>query len=390
MRWILAFFAALLLSACADTGLPITPTPTTRPEPTALPPLDAWTQAAAPITLDNVQQITQLGRLDAPEPPSTLFAHALSLDNAYLAGLNNDFLLVWDLVTGELILANDRLGANVVLFGPDRQQVYTLSAAGQLRVYGLARGDLLETVRVFDQYSGVWAYDAVGGWLALGSEEGAVQVWDMPALTAVNVLEGPASPSAALAISPDGATLAAASENGTVTLWNFAEGQVRATSHLMTAIVDAIYAPSGRALVVNSGDGVLVLDASTAQVVFRLTEAPNAGLFDFFAQADTLMLGGVDADMTLWDTAAGRRIAVLPGTRGERPSADTAPAGDMIMTSTRAATSFWNLSGLASDTVLRGNATLPEMDIFRTVWTGDGLQILLFEAIGPVRVMGIP
>src|SRR5690606_4887849 len=113
VRWILAFFAALLLSACADTGLPVTPTPTTRPEPTALPPLDAWTQAAAPITLDNVQQITQLGRLDAPEPPSTLFAHALSLDNAYLAGLHNDFLLVWDLVTGELILANDRLGAKI-------------------------------------------------------------------------------------------------------------------------------------------------------------------------------------------------------------------------------------------------------------------------------------
>jgi WD40 repeat protein len=388
--WLLAFLTALLLSACADVGSAVTPTPTIRPEPTALPPLDAWTQAMTPIMLDNIQRITQLGRLDAPEPPSTLFAYALSLDNAYLAGLNNDFLIVWDLVTGEIVFGSERLGANVVLFGPDRQQVYTLTATGELHLYDVASGELLEALDAFDQYNGIWAYDAVGGWLALGSDEGAVQVWDMPAGAPVNVLEGPASAIAALAFSPDGAALAAAHANGTVQVWDFAGGQVLATADLMTVISSVAFAPSGRALAVNSGDGVLVLDASTAQGLFRLTEAPSAGLFSFVDQTGTLLLGGVDSDITLWDTAAGRRIAVLPGTRGERPSAAASPDGDILMTTTRTAASFWNLSGLASGTVPRGNASLPEMDVFRTVWTGDGLQILLFEAIGPVRIMGIP
>ena len=379
-----------MLSACADTGQAVTPTATTRPEPTALPPMAAWTQATKPITLNNVQQITQLGRLDAPEPPSTLFSHALSLDNAYLAGLNNDFLLVWDLVTGEIIFGSERLGANVVLFGPDRQQIYTITSAGDLRIYDLASGDLVETLEVFDRYNAIWAYDPVGGWLALGSEAGAVQVWDMTERAPVSVLEGPASPIAALALNPDGAGLAVAHANGTVQIWNFAEVQVLGTTDLMTAVSSVMFAPSGRWLVIDSGDGMLVLDASTAQGLFRLAEAPTDGLFTFVGETDILMLGGAETDITLWDTASGERIAVLPGTQGERPSAAASPLEDILMTTTRTAASFWNLSGLASGTVLRGNAPLPEMDVFETVWTGDGLQILLFEAIGPVRIMGIP
>jgi WD40 repeat protein len=390
VRWIFALSAVLLLSSCADVSPAVTPTPTTRPEPTALPPLDAWTEATTPITLDNVQQITQLGRLDAPEPPSTLFAHALSLDNAYLAGLNNDFLIVWDLVTGEILFGSERLGANVVLFGPDRQQVYTLTAAGDLRIYDIASGDQVETLRVLDQYNGTWAYDTVGGWLAVGSDDGNAQVWDMPARTPVNILEGPASPPASLAFGPDGAALAVAHENGTVQIWDFAQGEITATADLMMQVARLIFAPSGRSLVVDSGDGVLVLNASTAQVAYGLSDTANVGILAFFGQSELLMMGGETSDITLWDTATGQRVAVLPETQGDHPSAAVSPDGNMLMTSTRSAASFWNLSALESGTVLRGNAPLPEMDVFQTVWTGDGLQILLFEAIGPVRIMGIP
>lgn len=390
MRWIFAVFVALLLSSCADVAPSVTPTPTTRPEPTALPPLDAWTQAVTPITLENVRQITQLGRLDAPEPPSTLFAHAVSLDNAYLAALNNDFLIVWDLVTGEIVFGSERLGANVVLFGPDRQEIYTLTAAGDLRVYDLVSGNVDGTLAVIDGYNGSWAYDSVGGWLALGSASGSVQVWDMLAQAPVSTLEGPPTPLASLAFSADGSTLAAAHENGTVQVWDFAQNELNANADLLTPISRIIFAPSGRSLVANTGDGVLVLNASTADVTYGLTDAASAGILAFYGQSDILMMGGETADITLWDTATGQRVAVLPETQGEHPSAASSPDGDMLMTTTRAGATFWNLSSLASGTVLRGTVPLPEMDVFHTIWTDDSLQILLFEAIGPVRIMGIP
>ena len=150
-----------------------------------------------------------------------------------------------------------------------------------------------------------------------------------------------------------------------------------------------IYAPSGRALVINTGDGVLVLSASTAQVIHSLTGTPNSGVLAFFGESDTLIVGGADADITLWDTAAGRRVAVLPGTQGDNPSASAAPSGDMLMTSTRTAASFWNLSGLTSGTVLRGNAPLGGMDISKRFGETTVCKSL-FEAIGPIRILGIP
>lgn len=389
MRQILAIFILLLLGACADLSPAVTPTSTSRPEPTALPPLDEWTPPAAPITPVNIRRIRQIGRLDAPEPPSTLFAYALSLDNAYLAALNNDFLIVWDLVLGEIISGSERLGANVVLFGPDRQQIYTLTADGELRIYGVADGSRIKTLRVFDQYNGVWAYDPIGGWLAVGSESGSVQVWDMMAGAPVNQLEGPASPLASMAFSADGTLLAVAHTNGTVKVWDFVDAQVTASADLMTPAARILFAPSGRSLVLESGDGVLILSAATAQVIYGLTGTANSGLLGFFGQADRLMTGGANSDITLWDTTTGSKIANLPGTQGERPSASASPGGEMLITSTRTTTAFWNLTGLDSGSVLRGSTSLPEMDIFRTVWTGDGLQILLFEAIGPIHVMGI-
>jgi hypothetical protein len=124
-------------------------------------------------------------------------------------------------------------------------------------------------------------------------------------------------------------------------------------------------------------------------VTFRLTDTPNTGLFTFLGQTDTLLLGGAGGDLTLWDIAAGRLAAVLPVTQGDRPSAAAPPSGEMVLATTRAGASLWNLRGLASGTVLRGSTALPDIDLLRAVWTSDGLQILLFEAVGPVHVLGI-
>ena len=106
IRWTLAFFIVVLLSACTDAGLRHADAHY-RPEPrtAAAGPLDA---ATTPITLNNIQQIIQLGRLDAPEPRARCRT-CLSLDT-YLAGLIT-IHVVWDLVTGEIVSGSERLGA---------------------------------------------------------------------------------------------------------------------------------------------------------------------------------------------------------------------------------------------------------------------------------------
>ena len=69
-----------------------------------------WTPAGEAITLQNVQQIRHLGRLESPAPPSTIFDYALSPDSTRLVALNNDTLSAWDLVSGEMVFSTSRSG----------------------------------------------------------------------------------------------------------------------------------------------------------------------------------------------------------------------------------------------------------------------------------------
>ena len=183
-----------------------------------------------------------------------------------------------------------------ILFGPDRQQIFTLSDSGELRVYDALRGSVVETLGAFDQYNGVWAYDPLGGWLALGSDDGAVQVWDMLERIPLTVLESIDVPVTALAFSPDGAALATSDRNGTLRFWDFQNGQQGVSADLLTTVSKIVYAPSGSVLAINSGDGVLVMDPATGNVVASLAEEPTDGLFEFLGQADLLVLGGESTD----------------------------------------------------------------------------------------------
>jgi len=111
----------LLLAACGSTpdAPPTTPAPTERTVPT-LPPPPTWMEATTPLTLDNIAQARELGRLDPPGTLSTVFRHDFSPDSGRLAGLNNELLLAWDLITGRLVFSIPRQNAVQAYYSSDK------------------------------------------------------------------------------------------------------------------------------------------------------------------------------------------------------------------------------------------------------------------------------
>ncbi|MBK9123431.1 MAG: hypothetical protein IPM16_09985 [Chloroflexi bacterium] len=387
-----AALIAVLLAACGSTPPPVTPgfPLESRPTQTPLPTASGWQAAEQPITLDTASQLRELGRLEAPEPPSTVFAYALSLDSSMLAGLNNDFLLVWDLVTGSMLIANGRRGANAVMFDPDRTTVYTLSPDGVLRPYDARTGSTGQNLILNDAYNGVHAFDPVGGWLAFGREDGFVDIWDLPRRARVHVLDLGEIPPTAMAFDPSSSRLAVADRSGTVTIWDYESAEQIGREELLINVVELIYAPTGRALIANTSDGVIQLNPAIGEPIRQLTTGAYAGVLTFLPGSGYLLTGGETGDINIWDTAAQQLRSVLPGTTGDRPSAAISPEGDMVLATTRGGSpSLWNVSGIAQGTVLRGSLNLPPLDTLRAVWTPDSLQVLVFEALGPVRVFGV-
>ncbi|GIK27348.1 MAG: WD40 repeat domain-containing protein [Chloroflexi bacterium] len=387
-----AVLIAVLLAACVGTPPPETPgfPAQSRPTQTPLPTASGWQAAQQPITLDTASQLRELGRLEAPEPPSTVFAYALSLDSSMLAGLNNDFLLVWDLITGSMLIATGRRGANAVLFDPDRSTVYTLSPDGVLRPYDARTGSTGQNLILNDAYNDVYAYDPVGGWLAFGRGDGFVDIWDLPRRARVHVLDLGEIPPTAMAFDPSSSRLAVADRSGAVTLWDTESAEQIDREELLVNITELIYAPTGRALIASTSDGVIQLNPATGEPIRQLTTGANAGVLEFVPESGYLLTGGAAGDLNIWDTTAQQLRAVLPSTTGDRPSAALSPAGDMVLATTRGGSpSLWNISEIAQGAALRGSLNLPPLDVLRAVWTSDSLQILVFEALGPVRVFGV-
>jgi len=389
----------LLLIACGIWALvgcapAAAPTPDRPPQtdatPTPLPPPDGWTPAAAPILLGGITGLRELGTLTVPEPPSTVFAHALSLDNTRLYGLNNDNLIGWDLLTGEGLFAVPREDATRLFVSPDRRRIYTVVASGLIRVYASDTGAPIENFRGIDTYNGVAAYDPLSGMLALGGSDGAVQVWDVPARAALATLRGTSAPITSLIFSPDAQAVLVADQNGTLMVWDITTRQIQTTADLARPIYALLYTPQGEFVLVDTPDGTLYLSTTDLSVIGGLAQAPNAGIFAFAGDSSILMHGGGSAPLTLWNTETGTLAATLPDAAAERVSAAASPDGTILFAGALGdGASLWNLSNVATGTVLRGALRVEDAEIREIVWTNDGYQVLFFSTRGPIRVWGI-
>jgi len=94
-----------------------------------------------------------------------------------------------------------------------------------------------------------------GTWLATGSDDRSVRIWD-PATGRQRATLGHTGAVTAVAIAPDGTWLATASRDGTVRIWDPATAGIRAAMRIDRPLVDCAWSPSGQSLVV-AGDAGL-------------------------------------------------------------------------------------------------------------------------------------
>ncbi|MBI1280319.1 MAG: hypothetical protein GC179_19495 [Anaerolineaceae bacterium] len=386
----------LLLAACAPTTPEATataPVGTFVPQQRDLPtlPAPAWVPAGENITLKNVSRIAYIGRLDAQGSASTVFAYAFSPDGSRLVGLNNEQLIGWSLVTGDLLFNTSRSDAAQIYYGADKTEIYTVDGVGKIRVYDAESGQIQQTLEGQPAFNGSAAYDANDGWLALGGQNGEVKVWDVEARQSLVTIKAQTQTITGLAFSSDGTRLATTGNDQTVNIWDWQAKKL--ITQIKVAAYKIAFAPDGSQLAVGEDRQISLWNAQDGKPIITLNTGPRT-LGDtllYSPDGQYIVNGGSIQTLTVWDSKTGNLVNTLPGAGGDVNAVAFSRGGDLLVTSVLAGdVNLWDVSTMR-DAAL-GRATLPvgTRQILYSDWSPEGFILLLVDATGPIQIWGIP
>lgn len=405
---------ALLVSvfaACSPSteDVPNTPEPTAQPtlsegvltarppiglEPTATVPPPTYREPSESISLETVSKIDYLGRLDALGRKSTIFDWVISPDGIQLAALNNELLLEWNLVTGQLNFNNSRGSINQVLYSLDRNEIYGIDVEGLTVVYRSITGDQLTTLNLHPEYSGVVTYDDIRGHLAVAGDDGTIKVWDMLARESLVTFDAHIDKIVNMAFSTDGQALATTGVDGTIKIWAWETKAQVAEYDLQNAVAQSmVFSSDDSQLAVATQNFVAMWDVFTGELDYVLQSGTATAneVLKFSPDGRFLLTAGSEGNMRLWNTETSDLEIELPDIGGNRVSAVFSVDSSLLVTTILGKdASLWNLTDITERTVGRAPLSVPSNNLFGVDLSSDGYSLLFFDATGDIFVWGIP
>ncbi len=381
MRHILLLFV-LALAAC---GTPAAVTPEARNAPTLTAP--AWVTGNQPITLENVDSIRYLGRIDPPDVVATWFDAALSPDSTALAAINIDQLAQWNLLTGETLFYTGRGEAVRVFYSPDKTEMYGVETSGRVAIYNALTGQQINQFSGHSAFSGVAAYDANAGLLALGGTDGTIRVWntlERQAQVTINAHSGRIN---TLAFAPNGVFIASTAADGRARLWDWQPRTLLAETDA-TEILRTSFAPDSATIALGMGTSVALWTPNADPVTL---DTRGSDVMQFSGDGRYLLAGSRSDGLTLWNAPDATLIGIMPDTAGDGVAAAFSPDGALLITSTlNRGVYLWNLNAVTGTQLSQAPLDVGTRQIYDVRWTDDARLILLFDAVGAIYMWGIP
>ncbi len=204
-----------------------------------------------------------------------------------------------------------------------------------------------------------WSPD--GQHLAAASADHTVALWNLRGGVWQRTLRGHADEVLALAWAPGSQTLASAARDGTISLWELETGIRRRTFPAPGGPADRLaWSPDGRTLALGSTrTSVSLCDVDSGKIrwspggnvafnhILAVAWAPDGGL---------LALGSRDSTIRLWDARAGKRLGTLRGHSGAVISLAWSPDGRVLASGSWDSTvRLWEVDRKRQASILEGH-----------------------------------
>jgi WD40 repeat protein len=225
------------------------------------------------------------------------------------------------------------------------------------------------------------AFSPDGQRLASGSHDQTVRIWDVAAGKELFTLKGHAGTTWDVAFSPDGRRLASASFDQTVKIWDSATGKELFTLKGHTDEVNSVaFSPDGQRLASASADKtVKIWDTATGKELFALkghTGDVNSVAFS----PDGQRLASAGSTVKIWDSATGKELLALKGHTGYVRSAAFSPDGQRLATGGGSTVKIWDSATGKELLALKGHAG-PVMSV---AFSPDGRRLASGSRYGSI------
>jgi WD40 repeat protein/tRNA A-37 threonylcarbamoyl transferase component Bud32 len=342
---------------------------------------------------------------------------------------------LWDPETGRVIRTfyhQPGWEPSSVAYSADGRRFTTITRWGQrIRVWNASDAEEIQVVHraEIDEHEGI-AFSPTAGWIALGTRDGAVVLWDPATNTVVRHFHGHTGVIMGVAFDKGGQRLATASMDGTIKLWDTATSRLVANlrghtgpvlsvqfspdgRYLVSAgrdktiklwdlasqttyfdhdpdgwVFGVLYSPDGRQIAMSCYDRLKLLDAETASPTVQITFPREVGLaIDALAfSPDGRRIAITNRSLKtveLRDTTHGERLLILEGHTGPVRSLAFSPSGQRIATASADETiRIWDPETGRETLTLRGHAA----EVFGVTYDPGGSRLASISRDGIVKV----